>query len=79
MNTGFKQDFFDKLDEYEKIKTGKVCFKTTSAMVVAYVITFIVCWGIIGIFEVSPLICLPIGVLWFVQTMLQLYYGCKLK
>ena len=79
MDNSFKQDYYDRLDEYEKIQMGKVCFKSITGMTVAYVITFVVCWLLIMFLEINPIICLPIGVLWFVQTMLQLWYGCRYK
>lgn len=79
VNTGFRKDYFDKLDECEKIKVGKASFKTMSAMVGVYVIVFVICWLLIMALEISPIICLPIGVLWFMQTVMLIYYSCKQK
>lgn len=77
LDTKFKNDFYDKLDEYEKNKTGKACYQTIAAMTMVYVIAFIVCYAITLVFEVSPIICLPVGVIWFVQSILMLYYSNK--
>ncbi|MGL4344926.1 MAG: DUF3169 family protein [Cellulosilyticaceae bacterium] len=79
VDSGFKQDYFDKLDEFEKIKMGKVCFKTVSAMVPVYVGVFVVCWFLIMALEVSPIICVPVGIIWFFQTVITVYHSCKFK
>lgn len=79
MNSGFKKDYFDKLDECEKIETGKASFKTMSSMIVVYVIVFVVCWFLIMGLEVSPVICLPVGFLWLIQTVMMIYHSYKLK
>lgn len=76
---GFKKDYFDTLDECEKIKTGKVSYKTITAMVVVYVSVFVICWLLIMSFEVSPMICLPVGILWLMQTVISAYHSCKQK
>lgn len=75
----FKKDYFDSLDECEKIKTGKVSYKTISAMVVVYVSVFVICWLLIMSFEISPIICLPVGILWLMQTVISTYHSCKQK
>ena len=76
---GFKKDYFDKLDECEKIKIGKASYKTISSMVVVYVTVFVICWLLIMAFEISPIICLPIGILWLMQTVISAYHSCKQK
>ncbi|MBU3804975.1 MAG: DUF3169 family protein, partial [Candidatus Cellulosilyticum pullistercoris] len=75
----FKKDYFDKLDEFEKIKTGKASVKTISAMVGVYAVVFVICWILIMSLEVSPIICLPVGVLWLIQTLMMTYHSCKQK
>lgn len=75
----FKKDYFDKLDEFEKIKTGKASVKTISAMVGVYAVVFVICWVLIMSLEVSPIICLPVGVLWLIQTLMMTYHSCKQK
>lgn len=79
VDLGFKKEYFDRLDECERIKTGKVSYKTISTMVVVYVSVFLICWLLIMTFEVTPIICLPVGILWFMQTIILVYYSCKQK
>lgn len=77
LQVNFKSHYFDKLDEYEKNKTGKACFQTISAMTAVYVVLFIVCYILTLMFEISPIICLPVGIIWLVQTVLMTYYSSK--
>lgn len=79
VDLGFKKEYFDKLDECEKIQVGKVSYKTMTAMVVVYVSVFVVCWLLIMAFEISPIVCLPVGILWFMQTVILGYHSCKQK
>lgn len=79
VSPGFRKEYFDQLDELEKIQTGKASFKTISAMVSVYVSVFIICFLLIAALEVSPIICLPVGILWFMQTIMMVYYSCKQK
>lgn len=79
VDIGFNKDYFDKLDECEKIKVGKASYKTISAMTIVYLAVFVICWLLIMSLEVSPIICLPIGVIWLVQTILLGYHSCKQK
>lgn len=79
VNPGFNKHYFDKLDECEKIKTGKASYKTVTAMTIVYMMVFVVCWLLIMMLEVSPIICLPVGILWFMQTVIMLYHSCKQK
>ncbi len=76
---GFKKEYFDRLDEFEKEKVGRTSYKTISAMTISYIIVFMICWGLIIIFEVSPIICLPVGILWFIQTVMYTCYASKEK
>ncbi|MEG0153189.1 MAG: DUF3169 family protein [Cellulosilyticaceae bacterium] len=77
LKTSFTRDYFDQLDEYEKNKTGKACFKTLTAMVPLYVSLFLACYVLSIFFNVSAVICLPIGIMWGAQTILMTYYGNK--
>lgn len=77
LEINFNRDYFDKLDEFEKDKLGKACFKTISVMTPIYVFLFLLCYGISLIFNVSAVICLPIGIIWAVQTILMTYYNNK--
>lgn len=73
----FNKNYFDQLDEYEKNKTGKACFDTISAMTPLYVCLFLFCYALSQIFNISPVICLPIGIIWGGQTILMTYHSNK--
>ena len=77
VNSGFHKNYFEQLDECEKIKTGKASFKTITSMLFVYLTVFLICLFLIVTLDVSPIICLPIGLLWLIQTVLGLYYSCK--
>ncbi|MEG0013447.1 MAG: DUF3169 family protein [Cellulosilyticaceae bacterium] len=79
VSPGFRKDYFDKLDECEKIEVGKASFKTMSGMVAVYVTVFVICFLLIMTLEVSPIICLPVGILWFIQTVIMIYHSYKKK
>lgn len=79
VSPGFRKEYFDQLDEFEKIQIGKASFKTISTMVGVYVSVFVICFLLIATLEVSLIICLPVGILWFMQTILMVYYSCKQK
>ena len=79
VDIGFNKEYFDKLDECEKIKVGKASYKTISSMLIVYLTVFVICWILIMTLEVSPIICLPIGVIWLMQTILMVYHSCKQK
>ncbi len=75
--SGFNKMYFEKLDEREKEKAGRASFKTINFMGFAYLSVLFICSVLIRSFNVSPIICLPVGVLWFLQTVTMLYYSCK--
>lgn len=77
LQANFKNHYFDKLDEYEKNKTGKACFQTISVMTVVYVVLFVACYILTLLFDISPIICLPVGIIWLTQTVLMTYYSSK--
>ena len=77
LETHFNRDHFDKLDEFEKDKIGKASFKTITAMTPIYILLFLGCYGISLIFNVSAIICLPVGIIWATQTILMTYYSNK--
>lgn len=77
LDTKFKDNYYDKLDEYEKNKIGKACYQTVATMTMVYVGAFIACYIITLVFEVSPVICLPVGIIWLIQTILMVCYGNK--
>ncbi len=77
LETGFKKNYYDQLDEYEKDKIGKSSFQTVSAMIPLYVFLFVGCYIVSMLFEISPVIYLPIGIMWTAQTVLLTYYGNK--
>lgn len=79
VNPRFVKNYFDQLDECEKIEVGRSSFKTMSTMTIVYVTTFVICWLLIMALEISPIICLPIGVIWFIQTVLMVYHSIKKK
>ncbi|MGL5676564.1 MAG: DUF3169 family protein [Cellulosilyticaceae bacterium] len=73
----FSKSYFDKLDECEKNKVGKSCFQTMTAMMIVYIGMFMFCYLLTLVFDVSPIVCLPVGMIWFIQTILSTYYGSK--
>lgn len=73
----FKKNYFEQLDEYEKNKIGKVCFDTLTAMVPVYIGLFLVCYVLTLVLDISSIICLPIGIMWALQTILMTYYSNK--
>lgn len=73
----FHEHYFDRLDECEKYKTGKASFNTLSAMIPLYVFLFIACYLLSRVFEISPAIYLPIGIIWGAQTILMTYHANK--
>lgn len=77
MSTNFNREYFDKLDEYEKNKAGKASMKTITAMVPIYVGLFLGCYILTLVMGVSPVICLPIGIIWGAQTILYTCYSIK--
>ena len=77
LNVGFKTDLFDKMDEFEKYKSGKAAFDTMSAMTIVYVALFCICYLTSAIFKISPLICVPVGLIWLSQIILQIVYSIK--
>lgn len=79
VNPGFNKNYFDQLDECEKIEVGRASFKTINNMLIVYITTFVICWLLIAALEISPIICLPVGIIWFVQTMLMVYHSIKKK
>lgn len=76
-DTKFHKNYFDQLDEYEKQKIGKACYQTTTAMNMVYVGMFLACYIITILLEVSPIVCLPVGIIWFIQAILHTYHGNK--
>lgn len=72
-----ENSFYEKLDECEKHKVGKASYQTITVMISVYVCLFVICYTGIMMFDISPIICLPIGILWIAQTLLMLYYGNK--
>lgn len=77
MSANFSREYFDKLDEYEKNKVGKASMKTITAMTPVYVGLFLVCYMVTVMLKISPVICLPIGIIWAVQTILYTFYSVK--
>lgn len=77
MGLGLNKTYFEKLDEREKEKAGRASFKTMNLMGFAYCLALFICFVLIGRLDVSPIICIPVGVLWFLQTVTMLYYSCK--
>lgn len=77
MSVNFSREYFDRLDEYEKNKVGKASMKTITAMTPIYVCLFLGCYIVTVILEISPVICLPIGIIWAAQTILYTYYSTK--
>lgn len=77
MSTNFGREYFDKLDECEKNKVGKASVKTITAMTPIYVGLFMGCYIVTVLLNISPVICLPIGIIWAVQTALYTYYSIK--
>lgn len=77
MNTNFSREYFDKLDEYEKNKVGKASMKTITAMVPVYVCLFLGCYVLTIVLGISPVVCLPIGIIWGIQTILYTCYSIK--
>ena len=73
----FHEHYFDRLDECEKYKTGKASFNTLSAMIPLYGFLFIACYLLSTVFEISPAIYFPIGIIWGAQTILMTYYANK--
>ncbi len=73
----FKKEYFNKLDEREQFQVGRSSFKTVSAMVVSYLIVLLLCYVIIILFDITPLICLPVGGLWVLQTIILVHYSNK--
>ena len=76
---GFKKEYFEQMDEWEKIKVGRASVKTMNSMGMVYVIGFLIALVCTALFGVSPMICLPIGILWLVQTILLVYHSCRQK
>lgn len=74
---GFKKTYFKQLDEREKEKAGRVSFKTMNRMGLIYYCALLFCLVLIERFDVSPITCVTVGVLWFIQTVTMLYYSCK--
>ncbi len=64
----FKDDYFDNLDEFEKIKMGKASFKTFSFMIGSFASMLMVCAILCSALNITPLICLPIAILWIIHT-----------
>ncbi|MBU3812263.1 MAG: DUF3169 family protein [Candidatus Niameybacter stercoravium] len=77
LNPKFHKHYFDQLDECERNQTGKASFDTLSAMTPLYVFLFITCYLLSVAFNISPVICLPIGIIWGVQTILMTYHANK--
>jgi len=74
---GLNKTYFKKLDEREKERAGRASFKTMNLMGFAYCLVFLIFIVLIGVYQVSPIICIPVGMLWFLQTLTMLYYSCK--
>jgi hypothetical protein len=74
---GLNKTYFKNLDEREKEKAGSASFKTMNLMGFSYGLVLLICCVAVGAFDVSPMICLPVGALWFLQTVTMLYYSCK--
>ncbi|MGL4736191.1 MAG: DUF3169 family protein [Cellulosilyticaceae bacterium] len=79
VNPGFNKNYFDQLDECEKIEVGRASYKTISSMLIVYLTTFVICWILVGVLDISPIICLPVGIIWLVQTMLMVYHSMTKK
>ena len=73
----FEQEYFNKLDEREQFQVGKSSFKTLNTMMVSYIVVLILCYAMIILLEITPAICLPVGVLCMTQIILQVHYSNK--
>lgn len=77
LEKNFKKNYFDKLDEFEKYKIGKASYNTMTFMTPVYVILFCISYAASLVFNISSVICIPIGVIWFIQTIMFTYFSIK--
>lgn len=77
LDNKFSQKYYDKLDECEKHKVGKASLNTINSMTIVYIILFLISYLSCDFFNISPVVCLPIGLIWLIQTLLFTYFSVK--
>ena len=70
---------YQKLDEMEKSTIGDAAYRTYSWMAMIFIVVLIVTFLFMVVFNINPVIILPVGFLWFVQTTIFTYLLNKKK